>query len=140
MPLGGMLAGALVPPLVVAFGWQGAALGVAAVAVVIALLVEPLRSAVDGGRRVDGAPMASGPLAALRSLLGHARIRRLALVAFVYAGSQVTLSTFYVVFLTQAIGLSLVAAGRIDEPGSGAMLATPSLRAMHSGRRSPRSR
>ena len=58
VPLGGVLAGGLVPPLVVAFGWQGAAIAVGLCGCVLALAVEPLRPRFDVEQTVVKSPSA----------------------------------------------------------------------------------
>ena len=56
VPLGGVLAGGLVPPLVVAFGWQVAAIAVGLCGCVLALAVEPLRPRFDVEQTVVKSP------------------------------------------------------------------------------------
>ena len=53
VPAGGILAGLIVPPLVLALGWQGAALMVTAAAISLAVLIQ-------GARRFDGDRNRSG--------------------------------------------------------------------------------
>ncbi len=50
VPLGGALAGVLVPALLALAGWRGACIGSALLVLALTLLVEPLRSAIDRGR------------------------------------------------------------------------------------------
>ena len=47
VPLGAMLAGLVLPPMVLAFGWRGGALGVALACVGVAILAEPTRRQLD---------------------------------------------------------------------------------------------
>ena len=54
VPLGGALAGALVPLMVIYFDWQGAAVCVGLTGIVIAVMLEPLRKTFD----VDLQPVA----------------------------------------------------------------------------------
>lgn len=113
VPLGGMLAGATVPALVVAMGWRGAALTVGAVALAVAVLVQPLRVDFDADRRPRW------PLFAGSSIVESARLalmnplRRLSISGFAYSGCQVCIGAFFVVYLTQALDLSLVRAGAL---------------------------
>jgi sugar phosphate permease len=113
VPLGGALAGALIPLLIIAFGWQGAALAVCMIALVITVVVQPLRNPLDTDRR-------SGPLLASVSVrepvmlvLRHRGLRKLALAGFAYAGCQVCVGSFFVVYLTQSLAMSLVEAGLV---------------------------
>ncbi|KJS40251.1 MAG: MFS transporter, partial [Rhodospirillaceae bacterium BRH_c57] len=51
VPLGGFLAGAVVPVLVLGVGWQGAALVIGLAGVVLAVAAQPLRAALDADRK-----------------------------------------------------------------------------------------
>jgi len=113
VPLGGALAGALIPLLIIAFGWQGAALAVCVIALVVTVVVQPLRDPLDADRK-------SGPLLAnvsfrepVKLVLGHPGLRKLALAGFAYAGCQVCVGSFLVVYLTQSLNMSLVEAGLV---------------------------
>jgi predicted MFS family arabinose efflux permease len=111
VPAGTALAGALVPPVAVAFGWQVAAAAVAAICLLIALLVQPLRAPLDADRDPD-VRMSFGALAAsLRLVAAMPPLRTMAAVSFVYAGMQMCVSSFVVAYLTDEIGLPLVTAG-----------------------------
>lgn len=111
VPAGTALAGVLVPPLTVAFGWQAAAATVAAACVLIALLVQPLRAPLDADRdrsaRISLAALADG----LRLVGRTPRLRTMAAVSFVYAGMQMCVSAFAVAYLADELGLPLVTAG-----------------------------
>ncbi len=50
VPVGGIVAGLLVPYLALKFGWRGAFVGTAAMCFVYAALLQPLRTAYDGDR------------------------------------------------------------------------------------------
>ena len=69
VPLGGVLAGVLVPALELLQGWRGAALSSAALCLAVVALVQPLRRGLDH----DADPTARGErglLAAVRLVLG----------------------------------------------------------------------
>lgn len=111
VPLGGMLAGAIVPTLVL---WGGIAWGMLEVAVACAacaLLSQPLRQAHDADRRAD-APLAMRSLAGpLRLVLGQRALARLAAFSFVFSAVQLCLAAYLVTHLHETLGYSLVAAG-----------------------------
>jgi len=76
VPAGGMLAGALVPGLLLLAGWQGALLAVAAACLACVGLAQPLRAALDAGRQPypvsqDGHPNAIGYRAIAESIAGR---------------------------------------------------------------------
>ena len=110
VPLGGALAGAALPALILNFGWQAAALVTAAMCAVVALVLQPWRAQVDQGARIDqhgGLHL----LEPLRLVMSHARLREMALASFTYSGMQMCLGSFLVVFLHDRIGFNLSLAG-----------------------------
>lgn len=111
VPLGGMLSGALLPALAIAFGWQAGLLGVALVALAVMLGIQPLRADHDAARRRD-APLRIGHmLGLLRRVWREPLLRNLSMVGFCFAACQVCAGTFFVVYLTGEGGFSLVDAG-----------------------------
>ena len=113
VPLGGVLGGLLVPPLVLGFGWQ-AAIGSQLIPAAILLMVLVLvRNQFDNDRNPTHVIQASGlfgPLVLLQSL---PEIRTLALATFFYAGTQLCFVAFMSVHLVGHAGFSLVAAGQM---------------------------
>jgi len=112
VPLGGALAGLIVPGLSTWLGWQAAFLLVAAVTVLCLVLVQPLCRTLDADRDPDHAlSLGSGVLAPLRLVLGQRTLRVLALVSFLFSICQLSLVTYLVTWLNQDLALSLVTAG-----------------------------
>jgi predicted MFS family arabinose efflux permease len=110
VPLGGVLAGALVPPLLV-LGWRGALLAVAAANLACLLLAQPLRSTLDADRE-RARPMVPGSLAQpIRMVLAHPPLRLLAGCSFLFSIAQLSLTTYLVVYLHEVLAYGLVAAG-----------------------------
>ncbi|CAN7739513.1 MFS transporter [Pseudorhodoferax sp. LjRoot39] len=111
VPLGGMLAGALVPSLMLLLGWQGALLASAAASLVCAVVAQPLRAELDADRQA-GKPMALGNLAQpIRLVLGHPALKMLAACSFVFSIAQLSLTTYLVTYLNEGLAYGLVAAG-----------------------------
>jgi MFS family permease len=112
VPLGGVLAGLLVPPLVVAFGWQVALLvQVVPAAALLALLQWPRRD-WDADRDVEARMFSRTVFDPLRLLAEMPAVRYLSAASFVYAGIQLCFISFMVVHLTSQAGLGLVLAGQ----------------------------
>jgi MFS family permease len=111
VPLGGVLAGALLPPLVLWGGWRVAALCVAGACVLLAAALQPLRAGFDvdrlPGTRVGLASLAEPARVALADRAG----RPLALSSFFFAALQLCLGTYLVAYLTAQQGYDLVQAG-----------------------------
>ncbi len=112
VPLGGVLAALILPPLVVAFGWREALLTELGPVILLVVLLELPRKRWDidrePTRRVFGRSLLQ-PFALLRD----PRFRRLSVAAFVYAGLALCLVAFMTVQLTTVVGLDLITAGQI---------------------------
>lgn len=112
VPLGGALAGAAVPYFVAKFGWQGAAVSVGVIALLLALAVQVFRREYDAnatGAAVAGErPEFFGPL---KFVMADPQLRPLAFATFTFAAMQLTFGSFIVTYLTTEIGYSLAAAG-----------------------------
>jgi predicted MFS family arabinose efflux permease len=111
VPLGGALAGAVVPSLVLLWGWRVAALVVGIVCVATAALAQPIRHSLDAERASATRIGFAGALDPLRFTIAHPAIRRLALCSFFFASIQVCLTTYLVTYLTRQVGYSLLQAG-----------------------------
>ncbi len=113
VPVGGILAGLLVPALAAGFGWRGAFVGTATLCFVFAALLQPLRERYDT-ERGPGAGFSLGLIASmLRRVLGHPGYRELAFTLWVYVGVQALFGAFFVDYLVQGLGYPLAQAGAI---------------------------
>jgi len=111
VPLGGVLAGAIVPGVAVVAGWQGALLLAAAGNLVCALVAQPLRPALDEDRD-PRRPLVPGSLAQpIRVVLSHPALRMLAGCSFVFSIAQLSLTTYLVTYLHVTLAYTLVEAG-----------------------------
>lgn len=112
VPLGGALAGAMIPVLVLAQGWRVTSLYVAATCLVTIALLQPLRAKLDADR--DRRQRLWGNLMApLRKVMADAVLRRFAFLSFLYSSVQMSLVTYLVTFLVEAVALDLVTAGMV---------------------------
>ena len=110
VPVGAGACGLAIPALVAAFDWQVAAWALAAAAVAGAVLCQPLQRDFDEGVRGSGPSASTSPLGSLALVWRLPRLRELAIGSFVFAGIQMCVVTYLVVFLTET-GLGLAAAG-----------------------------
>ncbi len=111
VPLGGVMAGALVPALLLAGSTSTALLAVAAGNLVCAAIAQPLRAALDSDRE-PGRPLTLTSLAGpIRMIGSHPALARLAAFSFVFSAAQMCLATYLVTYLNTGLGYSLVAAG-----------------------------
>lgn len=111
VPLGGMLAGAVAPPIA-ALGGSKAAISVVALAcLVCAFFGQPLRHTHDADR-VPGSPLRVGQLLLpLRMVLRQRNLRRLVGTSFVFSGVQLCLAGYLVTYLNTELDYSLITAG-----------------------------
>jgi MFS family permease len=113
VPAGAALAGAALPFLALQMGWHLALAAVAVLGIPVMLLSELVRKSLDVGRAQSSLPSIAGLLGPLRELLAAEAMRELAITAFLYAALQVCLVSFIVVYLTESLRYSLVAAGLV---------------------------
>lgn len=111
VPLGGALAGAVVPTLVLWGGWRAAAIMVAGACLATIAIAQPMREALDADRDPARRLVISSLAGPLRYTLGDTMLRRLALCSFFFAALQLCLISFLVTHLTLNGGISLVEAG-----------------------------
>ena len=111
VPVGGALAGALVPTLMVLGGWRGACVGTGAACLVLMALVQPFRADADGGAKAT-APLGRIRLREPMRLVWSSRgLRDMALASFTYSGMQMCLGSYLVVLLHDVAGATVSAAG-----------------------------
>jgi MFS family permease len=119
VPIGGAIAGAAVPPLVLAFGWTGALPVLAAVCIASTFAVLPARATLADP---PAAPIRFGR--SLRSVftglgrpiqlvLTDRSLRELAFASLGYAMVQLVFITYFVSYLNLHLGYSLVTAGLV---------------------------
>lgn len=112
VPLGGVLAGLVMVPLTVRYGWRVALLCQTAPVLILLLLLQIPRKQWDSGRDSARAILRAGTLAPLSMLRESPAIRRLSLASFVYSGLQLCFVAFMTVHLTSKAGFDLIRAGQ----------------------------
>ncbi|MCD8517246.1 MAG: MFS transporter [Burkholderiaceae bacterium] len=112
VPVGGMLAGLLVPSMEVLMGWQAAFVMVALFCVLCALAVSPLRTQLDEDRNPAIRPsLIKSFIEPIKLVFAQPSLRILAAVSFLFAITQLSLTTYLVTFLYEDLGWGLIAAG-----------------------------
>ena len=112
VPLGGTLAGLLVPSMVLAFGWQSTLLVQVIPALVLLVLLQVPRARWDGDRAPSVRLRLRGALVPLGLLRTDRAVRNLTFATFLYAGIQLCFIAFMVVHLTSGGVADLVRAGQ----------------------------
>ena len=113
VPAGGALAGALVPGLILAIGWQGGAVAIGAACLLLAFAIGMVRSDYDTDLDPRAPVSLLSAFAPVRMVLADRRLRQMCVASFVYGGVQITLVTYLVTFLVESFGLTLVMAGLV---------------------------
>lgn len=112
VPLGGVLGGLVVPPIVLWAGWREAFFAQLAPCLLLLLLLQFARPAWDADREPDRPAFRGNGLAPLRLLGESAPLRVLSAVGFIYSGIQLCFIAFMAVHLTSMAGLDLIRAGQ----------------------------
>lgn len=111
VPGGAMLIGLIAPPLGLALGWRGGIAGLALLAVMTAVALQPLRASLDADRDPTHRVGLKGARASLGLFRSQPRLRAIALVGAAYGVSQFCFSSFFVVFQTEVLNYDLIPAG-----------------------------
>lgn len=112
VPVGGIAAGLLIPPQQAAFGWEWALLSVSGGCVLMAWLAQLVRPGLDADRGHHfNQPALASLMRPIRMVLSHSQLRVLILCTFIYAGVQLSLTTYLSSYLHLSLGWSLLAAG-----------------------------
>jgi MFS family permease len=113
VPVGGAVAGMLVPVLVLWTSWQAAVLALALGAAALLAVLVPFRRAYDRDRGVDQRLHLRGFAAPVAEVWARRPILELALVSSVYSAAQISFITYLVSYLKIELAYSLVAAGLV---------------------------
>jgi MFS family permease len=111
VPLGSMLAGAIVPPLALLIDWQLSMLVVAALCLACAVVSQRLRADLDSDRQADLHIRWGSLIDPIRMVLAHRALLTMAACSFMFSMVQLSLTTYLVTFLHDDLSYGLVAAG-----------------------------
>ncbi len=112
-PLGGMLAGLLLPPLVVLYDWRLAVVAISVIPLIMLFGLQLIRSDLDDDRDPAFRISFTGILASLRLILKSKPLVRLATAGYFYTFAQLSILSFIVIYLQEENGLSAEFAGGI---------------------------
>jgi len=111
VPVGSMMAGAIVPSLMLAIHWQWTLVMVAIACVLSALMAQPLRHDLDDLRQAN-LPFQMGTLTGpIRMVLGHRALATMAACSFMFSMVQMSLTTYLVTYLHDDLAYGMVSAG-----------------------------
>lgn len=113
VPLGGGLAGAVVPLLVVSHGWKMAAWAVAATSIFLSIVLLPFRKQYDSECCEPSRFSWANISEPLKLIIFHRELRQIVIASFFFVTMQLSLVSFIVTYLTEDIGMTLIQAGII---------------------------
>ena len=121
VPLGGTIAGLLVPSVLLAGGIAGAMVVMAGLCLLGALLAQLLRRDLDDQRNPSSRlPVLSDIGRPIKAVLRHPILKRVALASLIFSIVQAALTAYIVSFLTANLGWTLVQAGAASAVAQGA--------------------
>ena len=112
-PLGGMLAGLLLPPLMMLYDWRIAVVAICALPLVTLFGLQLIRSDLDDDRDPAFRISFAGILTSLRLILTSKPLVTLATAGYLYTFAQMSILSFMVIYLQEENGLSAEFAGGI---------------------------
>jgi MFS family permease len=110
VPIGGVIAGLMMPPLALAWGWQQALVLCAGLMLLLSALIQAYRGGWDGDRD-PAAKVLVSPHVAIVMVWRNRVLRWVALSSLAYAAVQLSLTSFFVTYLVQEVEMALVLAG-----------------------------
>lgn len=111
VPLGGVLAGAIVPTLVISCGWQMALALVAVCNILCLLIAQPLIKSFDSDRDSNHSLKIGSLVQPIKMVFQYPALRLMAVCSFMFSMVQLSLTTYLVTYLYTEFSYSLVTAG-----------------------------
>lgn len=107
VPVGGLMAGLLVPLLLGVLGWRGAFVACGAFCVIFAIMLQPIRQRFDSDRN-PGQSLKPGYIwQNLRQVMGSPSLRDLAFGMFCFVGLQGLFGSYFVTYIAENMGRPL---------------------------------
>lgn len=113
VPIGGLIAGMILPLVVDVSGWRGAVLFAGFTPILLAICLQPLRGRVDTGPRVGGTFSFRRVLRTLTLVVTHTALRRIMLAGMAFVGLQSAYGSYFVTFLVDGLGHDLAFGGKV---------------------------
>ena len=113
VPLGGAIAGVLIPALLQTMHWRHAVLVLGIASALALIVVAPFRSTYDRDRKPRQRIRLSGIGAPIADVVSRPELLALALASGVYSAVQMTLFSYLMLYLIVELGYTLVLAGLV---------------------------
>ncbi len=112
-PMGGMLAGLLLPPLMALYDWRIAVVAIAALPLLTLLGLQLVRDELDDDRDPALRIGLAGVVESLRLIVASKPLATLAVAGFLFTFAQMAILSFTVIYLAEENGLSTEFAGGV---------------------------
>lgn len=113
VPLGGAIAGVVLPLLVGLLGWRGAVLSAALFILLVAAGLQVWRGALDTHRNPHARAGIAHAIPTIRAVWARPSLRELVLASMCFGGAQTCYTSFFVPYLAQQVGMTLLSAGSV---------------------------
>ena len=110
VPLGGILAGLLAPPIALEYGWRESMLVTILISIVVAVSMQPFRKKWDNDRSKTS-KIIRNPIADIKLVWKLTALKWVALSGLCMGAIQTTLTTYTVTMLVEDVKYNLIAAG-----------------------------
>ena len=111
VPIGGAMAGAIVPHLVMLWGWKMSALVVGALSLILCIFLHPYRKQFDTERSTVARLSWKNAIESVKMTLVHQELRHIVIASFFFSTMQLCLVSFIVTYLMEDAKMTLIQAG-----------------------------
>ncbi|MFO7665669.1 MAG: MFS transporter [Desulfobacterales bacterium] len=113
VPIGGAMAGAIVPHLVIFWGWKMSAILVGVLCLISGIFLHPYRKKFDTERSNLSRLSWKNVIESLKMAVSHKELRYIVIASFFFSTMQLCLVSFIVIYLIEDVKMRLVQAGII---------------------------
>jgi len=111
VPIGGAMAGAIVPHLVILWGWKTSAIMVGVLGLILAVFLNPYRKQFDTERSNLSRLSWKNIIESVKMVVLHHELRRIVISSFFFSTMQLSLVSFIVIYLIEDVNMTLIQAG-----------------------------
>jgi MFS family permease len=123
VPTGVVIAGLILVPLAVSYGWRLTLIGTSFICILVAVMLQPLRNEFDKNRDPLAVPRLRDFFDNIKDVLNQSERRGMAMAAFSFVGMQSIYLNFTITYLYEDLQFSLEQAGQVL--GVATLLAIP---------------
>jgi len=111
VPIGGAMAGAIVPHLVILWGWKMSAILVGVLGLILCIFLHSYRKQFDTERSSLSRLSWKNVIESVKMAVSHPELRRIVISSFFFSTMQLSLVSFIVIYLIEDVKMTLIRAG-----------------------------